>query len=151
MTEQGKPVLEQLAARCVVAFSMVLIGVFSLIRFLPSPTALPDYARFLPAESAVETEATPEPVGERGRDPAPATAATATVTVESANCRERPRGGGDVITILYKDQEVEIVGRNADVTNPWWYIKIPNSSGHCWLWGRTSTMRGSISNIPVMP
>src|SRR5919109_771319 len=50
VAEQGKPVLEQLAARWVVAFSMVLIGAFSLIRFLPSPTELPGYARFLPVD-----------------------------------------------------------------------------------------------------
>src|SRR5215212_2534893 len=48
--EQGKPVMEQLAARWVVAFSMVLIGAFSLVRFLPSPTTLPAYARFLPVD-----------------------------------------------------------------------------------------------------
>jgi hypothetical protein len=32
VTDQGKPVMEQLAARWIVAFSMILIGAFSLIR-----------------------------------------------------------------------------------------------------------------------
>jgi hypothetical protein len=59
ITEQGRPVLEQLAARWVVAFSMVLIGAFSLIRFLPSPAGLPEYARFLPADSLPSVEARP--------------------------------------------------------------------------------------------
>src|SRR5688500_16057569 len=62
ITEQGKPVMEQLAARWVVAFSMVLIGTFSLVRFLPTPAGLPDYARFLPAESAADVTASPEPM-----------------------------------------------------------------------------------------
>jgi cellulose synthase/poly-beta-1,6-N-acetylglucosamine synthase-like glycosyltransferase/uncharacterized protein YjeT (DUF2065 family) len=147
VAEQGRPVLEQLAARWVVAFSMVLIGVFSLIRFLPSPAGLPEYARFLPDDSSLVVEATPEQLG--GRERAPTTAATATIKVESANCRSRPRGGGDIVTILYHGQEVEIVGRNADLINPWWYVKIPNLSGHCWLWGMTATMTGNVDEIPI--
>jgi hypothetical protein len=164
VVEQGKPILEQLAARWVVTFSMVLIGAFSLIRFLPSPSGLPDYVRFLPAEASSALEppsrqivgrepkatASPEP----GTAP-PATAvlsasgATATVKVESANCRARPRGNAERITFLYKDQQVEIVGRNDDPLNPWWFIKIPDSTGHCWLWGMASKMNGSIEDIPV--
>jgi cellulose synthase/poly-beta-1,6-N-acetylglucosamine synthase-like glycosyltransferase/uncharacterized protein YjeT (DUF2065 family) len=152
VTEQGKPVMEQRAARWVVAFSMVLIGVFSLVRFLPSPAGLPEYARFLPvesspADSSSAVEPTPEQVS--GRERASTTTATATIKVESANCRDRPRGGGDVITILYKGQVVEIVARNTDLLNPWWYVKIPNLSGHCWLWSMTATMTGNIDEIPI--
>jgi cellulose synthase/poly-beta-1,6-N-acetylglucosamine synthase-like glycosyltransferase len=148
ITEQGRPVLEQLAARWVVAFSMVLIGAFSLIRFLPSPAGLPEYVRFLPADSLPSVEAPAEQVGGRERDPG--TSATATIKVESANCRSRPRGGGDIVTILYQGQEVEIVGRNADLSNPWWYVKIPNLSGNCWLWGMTTTMTGNLDKIPII-
>jgi hypothetical protein len=152
VTDQGKPLVEQLAARWVVAFSMVLIGAFSLIRFLPAPTGLPDYARFLPLEdssSALSLEATPQPTPahERGAS----TGATATVTVESANCRKKPRGNTEIITILYRGQQVEIVGKNSDPINPWWYVKIPNASGDCWLWGMTAKMNGSDSDIPVVP
>jgi hypothetical protein len=158
--EPGKPVLEQLAARWVVTFSMVLIGAFSLIRFLPNPAGLPDYARFLP-DLSVEGDLSPQQV--IGREPGGSTAvpaalptptlvatgALATITVESANCRERPRGGAERIVFLYKDQQVEIVGRNDDPGNPWWFIKIPDSTGHCWLWGMTASMNGSLEDIPV--
>src|SRR6266498_4755355 len=41
VTEQGRPVMEQWAARWVVAFSMLLIAAFSLISLLPSPSELP--------------------------------------------------------------------------------------------------------------
>jgi hypothetical protein len=161
VAEQGKPVLEQLAARWVVAFSMVLIGAFSLIRFLPSPQGLPDYVRFLPLEEASELapeltpEPTPQPTPDREREagtPAAGTpaAAMATVTVESANCRAKPRGGADLIIFLYKGEEVEIVGRNADILNPWWYIKIPNSSDHCWLWGMSTQITGTVDEIPII-
>ncbi|HSK67615.1 MAG TPA: SH3 domain-containing protein, partial [Anaerolineales bacterium] len=163
VTEQGKPVMEQLAARWVVAFSMVLIGTFSLIRFLPSPTGLPDYARFLPADPLVNV--LPEQV--MGREPAPATSppdanataeptlpttasALATVKVDSANCRDKPRGNADRVTILYRDQEVEILGRNEDLANPWWYIKIPDDGGNCWLWGMTTDMTGTLEEIPIV-
>jgi hypothetical protein len=158
IVEQGKPMMEQLAARWVVAFSMVLIGAFSLIRFLPSPTTLPGYARFLPVDLS--------PAQIIGREPAatvspgtvtatatipPTVTGMATVTVESANCRAKPKGNAEKITILYKGQEVEIVGRNDDLKNPWWYVKIPGQSGKCWLWGMTSKLSGSDSAIPIIP
>src|SRR5215207_3152294 len=108
VTEQGKPMMEQLAARWVLACSMVLIGTFSLIRFLPSPTSLPEYARFLPVDVSAEqiiggeTEATPiPPTAATATTALPSTVAgTATVTVDSANCRTRPRGGADRVTIF---------------------------------------------------
>jgi cellulose synthase/poly-beta-1,6-N-acetylglucosamine synthase-like glycosyltransferase len=160
VTEQGKPMMEQLAARWVLAFSMVLIGAFSLIRFLPSPTGLPAYARFLPVDLSpeqvmgVEPEVTPMPAAP---DAVTATATLpftatgiATIKVESANCREKPRGNSDKVTFLYRDQQVEILGRNDDLANPWWYVKIPDQSGNCWLWGMTATMNGSIEEIPIV-
>jgi hypothetical protein len=153
VTEQGRPMLEQLAARWVMAFSMVLIGAFSLIRFLPSPTTLPEYARFLPVDLSPE-----QIIGREPQGTAPATATVtipstasgiATVTVESANCRAKPRGSAEKITILYKGQQVEVLARNDDLQNPWWYIKIPNSSGNCWLWGMTAKLTGNIGQIPI--
>jgi cellulose synthase/poly-beta-1,6-N-acetylglucosamine synthase-like glycosyltransferase len=150
VTEQGRPVVEELAARWVVAISMVLIGAFSLISFLPSPAGLPGYVRFLPLE--LSPQAPQESVQESVvHERESTTTATATVKVESANCRAKPRGNSEKITILYKDQKVEIVGRNADLNNPWWYVKIPNLSGNCWLWGMTATTAGSLNDIPIIP
>ena len=156
--EQGKPMLEQLAARWVLTFSMVLIGAFSLVRFLPSPPPLPEYARFLPADLSPSQIIGREPEAPAARTqsgtavaPNSSTmAATATVTVESANCRAKPRGGGQRITILYKGQQVEILGKNDDPINPWWYVKIPDGSGNCWLWGMTATMNGNVDEIPIV-
>jgi cellulose synthase/poly-beta-1,6-N-acetylglucosamine synthase-like glycosyltransferase len=161
--EQGKPVMEQLAARWVVAFSMVLVGAFGLVRFLPSPTTLPGYARFLPADISPQqvigrepqeviptaTITTPNVAATTESLPSTATA-TATVKVESANCRAKPKGNAERITILYKGQEVGVLGRNADLKNPWWYIKIPDQNGNCWLWGMTTTMKGTLEEIPII-
>ena len=158
VTEQGKPMMEQLAARWVLACSMVLIGTFSLIRFLPSPATLPDYARFLPVDLSPEQfiaagpEETTAPVTSDTATPTlPSTVTgTATVTVESANCRAKPRGGADRIAFLYRGQEVGILGRNDDRENPWWYVILPDQSGGCWLWGMTAKLNGNIDEIPII-
>jgi cellulose synthase/poly-beta-1,6-N-acetylglucosamine synthase-like glycosyltransferase len=155
--EQGQPVMEQLAARWVMAFSMVLIGAFSLIRFLPAPTGFPEYVRFLPVDLSPAQIIRREPEGAPIAPTVVAATATlpstvtgiATVTVESANCREKPTGHAGKVTILYRGQQLEIVGRNGDRLNPWWYVKIPNSGDRCWLWGMTATMNGNVDEIPI--
>jgi hypothetical protein len=141
--------VEQLAARWVVAFSMLLMAVFSLISLLPSPAGLPGYARFLPIDLSpqqlIDGDATEMPIVRDATD-----VPLAKVTVESANCRAKPRGNAEKITILYRSQEAEIVGRNEDLKNPWWYIKIPNTSGNCWLWGMTASTTGNIDELPII-
>ncbi len=81
---------------------------------------------------------------------APASVPVAKVKVQSANCRARPVGKSDKIVVLYRNQEAEIVGRNEDPNNPWWYVKIPDRDGNCWLWGRTSTTDGDVDGLPVV-
>jgi cellulose synthase/poly-beta-1,6-N-acetylglucosamine synthase-like glycosyltransferase len=147
--EAGKPVLEQLAARWVIVASMFFIAVFGLISVLPTPSGSPGYERFLPVDLSVNQLI-------RGSRPGPVrgssvTGATAKVTVQSANCRIKPFGNSEKVTILYRNQEAQILGRNADSSNPWWYVKIPNKSGNCWLWGMTATTTGNVDQIPVLP
>jgi cellulose synthase/poly-beta-1,6-N-acetylglucosamine synthase-like glycosyltransferase len=143
-TEQGRPMKEQLAARWVVAFSMLLMAAFSLITFLPTPPSLPSYARFLPIDMSI-----PQLRGNTETPTEPETS-MATVSVQSANCRSRPLGKAERITIFYRGQELQIIGRNEDLNNPWWYVTIPNSSENCWLWGMTATTTGSVDNIPII-
>jgi cellulose synthase/poly-beta-1,6-N-acetylglucosamine synthase-like glycosyltransferase len=146
-TDQGKPVLEELAARWVIAISMLMIAAFSLITLLPAPTGLPDYARFLPIDLSPKEFVGNEPESTTTLN---STKPIATISVESANCRARPRGGAQRITILYRSQEVEIVGRNSDLNNPWWYVKIPDTDDNCWLWGMTTTITGNVDEIPII-
>jgi len=80
----------------------------------------------------------------------PTVKAMAKVKVQSANCREMPVGKSRKIGLLYRDQEAEIVGRNGDPNNPWWYIKIPGQDGNCWLWGKTSTTTGNVEGLPII-
>lgn len=142
--EPGRPMMEQLAARWVIVGSMLLIAVFTLITILPTPSGSPGYARFLPLDLSVQ-----ELVG--GQPETSTEAPIATVTVQSANCRSKPLGHSDKVTLLYRNQEAEILGRNADPNNPWWYIKIPDGSGNCWLWGMTTTTSGNVEELPVIP
>ena len=141
VTDQGKPVMEQRAARWVMIFGLVLVAAFSLIRVLPAPAGLPEYARFLPGDLFPKET----PILERASQTPP----TATITVESANCRSRPRGSSDRVTIFYRDQAVEIVAWNGDSNNSWWYVKIPNKNGHCWLWGMTAQLTGKVDDLPI--
>jgi cellulose synthase/poly-beta-1,6-N-acetylglucosamine synthase-like glycosyltransferase len=144
IVEQGRPILEQRAARWVVVLSMLLIAAFSLIRILPTPSEIPNYARFLPIDLSIQQLLSHKP------PQATPTPALAIVSVESANCRAHPRGGADRVTLFYSGQELEIIGRNSDLTNPWWYVKIPNSQGNCWLWGMTARTTGNINDLPII-
>jgi hypothetical protein len=74
----------------------------------------------------------------------------AKVKVQSANCRASPLGKAKKITLLYRNQEAEIVGRNEDPNNPWWYVKIPGQDGSCWLWGKTITTTGNLDGVPTI-
>lgn len=145
VVDVGKPMMEQIAARWVVAASMLLIAVFSLLAFLPSPSGTPGYARFLPMDLSFQQ------IGMGvGRETTSIDTARAKVTVQSANCRAAPYGNSEKVSLLYRDQEAEIVGRNDDPNNPWWYIKIPNRSGNCWLWGMTASTTGNVNDLPVI-
>jgi hypothetical protein len=74
----------------------------------------------------------------------------AKVKVQSANCRAKPVGKADKVVILYRNQEAEIVGRNEDPNNPWWYVKIPDQERNCWLWGKTTTTDGDVDGLPIL-
>lgn len=141
--EPGKPVMEELAARWVVVACMLLIAAFSLIALLPSPTGSPGYSRFLPVDLSI-------PQLLSGRSDSTTGTPVAEVTVQSANCRSRPFGNSEKVALLYRDQTAEIMGRNEDPNNPWWYIKIPNADDHCWLWGMTATTTGNVDELPII-
>lgn len=142
--DQGKPIPEQRAARWVIALFVVLIAAFSLIRLFPSPSELPAYAHFLPMD--IFPPRTPAPQGQ----PTAAPPRIATVVVQSANCRSNPVGNSEKVTLFMRNQELQIVGRNPDLNNPWWYVKIPNSDKYCWLWSMTAETTKPYDDIPII-
>jgi hypothetical protein len=80
----------------------------------------------------------------------PASVPIARVKVQSANCRARPVGKSNKVVILYRNQEAQILGRSEDPNNPWWYVKIPDRDGNCWLWGKTATTDGDVAGLPIV-
>ena len=84
VADQGKPVLENRAARWAVGFISVLILAVSVMRLLPSPTGLPGYTRALPAD--LSAKGLIQAVQENVNKP------VATITLDQVNCQ---RGAGD--------------------------------------------------------
>jgi len=142
ITDQGRPMLEQRAARWVVVLFMVMIAAFGLITVLPSPSELPAYARYLPIDMA--------PQQLLGQKLGSTKLAMATVSIQSTHCWSGPGGKYKQVTLLRRGQEAEILGRNADLNNPWWYVKIPDTGLECWLWGMAATTTGSVDNVPII-
>jgi hypothetical protein len=69
--------------------------------------------------------------------------------VENANCREGPGTGYEVVTSFFKGDTVQIVGRNPDYDNTWWYVVIP-SGGKCWVSLTTAQAYGDFDSIPTV-
>jgi hypothetical protein len=85
------------------------------------------------------------------------TASTATLSgptatfIKDANCRNGPGTAYPVVTSFFKGETVQIVGRNPNFNNTWWYVNIP-SGGRCWVSLTTAQAYGDFYNIPtVMP
>jgi hypothetical protein len=83
------------------------------------------------------------------------TAPTATLSgpvatfIKNANCREGPGTGYEVVTSFFKGDTVQIVGRNPDYDNTWWYVVIP-SGGKCWVSLTTAQAYGDFDSIPTV-
>jgi cellulose synthase/poly-beta-1,6-N-acetylglucosamine synthase-like glycosyltransferase len=147
ITDQGRPVGEQWAARWLIALFMIMTGAFSLISLLPSPSQLPPYTRFLPQDVAV-----PQLHGQATR-PATRTASnrpTATVSIHSTHCWSGPSRQYKQVRVVLRGQKFEIMGRNADARNPWWYVQVPDDDLKCWLWGMAATTTGPVDGIPIV-
>jgi hypothetical protein len=156
ITDQGAPVHEHLAARWVVVLLIGMLFSLSLIRILPTPADLPWYARYLPVELHLETsplqitgakpitEEQPEP------EPVPLDGPVATVSIHSTHCWSGPGNRYKRLGLLLNGQELQILGRNANPNNPWWYVKIPNSGEECWLWFYAARTRGPVEDVPII-
>lgn len=69
----------------------------------------------------------------------------------NANCRSGPDKTKEAVAAFTKDQSAEIVGRNDDITNTWWLVKLPNSDDKCWVSTVTAQVVGSYDDIPTIP
>jgi hypothetical protein len=83
------------------------------------------------------------------------TAPTATLSgptatfIKDANCRNGPGTAYPVVTSFFKGETVQIVGRNPNFNNTWWYVNIP-SGGRCWVSLTTAEAYGNFDDIPTV-
>jgi hypothetical protein len=156
--DRGTPIQEHLAARWAVGLVLAMIFSLSLIRILPSPAELPWYARFMPvdlqlnkipiritgADQAAKEQPEPNP------EPVSLNAPVATISIHSTHCWSGPGGRYDQVAVLLYGQELQVIGRNADPNNPWWYVNISDSNLQCWLWFYAATTSGPVDDVPII-
>ena len=93
--------------------------------------------------------------------PAATVTSTATITptatlsgpvvtlIKDANCRNGPGTNFDVVTSYFQGKTLQIVGRNPDLNNTWWQIKMP-TGGKCWVSLNTGQAYGPFDDIPIV-
>jgi len=71
------------------------------------------------------------------------------IFIKDANCRNGPGTDYDVVTSYFKGQTLQIVGRNPDFNNTWWYVDMP-TGGKCWVSLATGQANGDLDDIPIV-
>ncbi len=147
-------------------FTLIVTALISLSCNLPTqeietlpPTAdvavnIPATQEILPTETAATS---PSPTMTLG----PAETATATLSptpsvptalfIMNANCRSGPDKTKTAVMSFLKGESAEIVGRNEELDDTWWHVKIPNSNDKCWVSTITAQVIGSYDDIPTIP
>jgi uncharacterized protein YgiM (DUF1202 family) len=97
-------------------------------------------------ESPLPTET---PSGTATVSPTATLSGPAATFIKNANCRQGPGTQYETVTSFLAGQTVEIVGRNPDFDNTWWYVKIPDSNGKCWVSLTTAQAYGDFDSIPT--
>ena len=67
---------------------------------------------------------------------------------QNGNCRQGPGGQYNVVTSLLQGQQLWVDGRNAD--SSWWYLRLPDSTAHCWASGSNLDLTGPFANALVI-
>ena len=70
--------------------------------------------------------------------------------IKNANCRAGPGQAYEVITSFFSGQVLEITGRNPDLDNTWWQVKIPGTNSKCWISLTTAQASGNFDDIPTI-
>ncbi len=65
--------------------------------------------------------------------------------IQNANCRTGPGTGYDVVTAFPAGLTLFVDGQNADTNIKWWWVQIPETSGHCWVSTSTVMIEGTTS------
>ncbi len=89
-----------------------------------NPTA-PPLSAATPVAPKIVASDTPSPVAQLCQNPT-------LVLTQNAFCRTGPGTGYPDVTGFVKGTEVQIDGRN-DSDPLWWWVRVPNTNGHCWI------------------
>jgi len=80
--------------------------------------------------------------------PEPVSAIPLARFLQNAHCRLGPDTVYDIVTSLSEGQEAFIEGRNAE--NTWWWIKLPQSTTHCWVADSVVEIIGLADALPII-
>ena len=138
--------------RVIVSFSILLAGMLacSIPRSVPPTPAVVTQVVVIPNEQVQASPTLPVSVLPIATfTPIPTETVTSTVPsaatitrtttlsgpvatfVKDANCRQGPGTAYEAVTSFYKGETVQIVGRNPNFNNTWWYVIIPSTGGKC--------------------
>lgn len=108
---------------------------------LPLPTVPMATDTFIPTLTEISTETI---------TPTATLSGPVATFIKDANCRNGPGMQYDVVTSFFKGETVQIVGRNPDFNNTWWYVIIPSTKGKCWVSLTTAQAYGDFDAIPTV-
>jgi hypothetical protein len=80
--------------------------------------------------------------------PAPSSGPPTARLLRNSNCRSGPSIEYRSLTTLFQGLEVPIDGRNLD--SSWWWVRIPNSTNHCWLAKENVLTSGNTGKVPIV-
>jgi len=130
----------------------------------PQPPAVVTQVIVVPADTAIPPAASPSlpsatplpsltPLPTITSSPTPTATligiASATL-IKNANCREGPSQTYKVVTSFLTGQVLEIVGRNPDLDNTWWQVKIPGTNSKCWISLTIAQATGNFDDLPII-
>jgi hypothetical protein len=118
----------------------------SLTLQAPAPT-LPPTSTALPTDTSVPPTAAAPPVLPSPTLPPPTPAPPMLTANVETRCRQGPSTNFPVVSYILVGQQAQVIGRNPAHT--WWLIRDPQGTfGNCWVWGETTQLIGSESQVP---
>ena len=80
--------------------------------------------------------------------PSPTLTHPIAVILQNSHCRKGPGTDYEIVTSLVPGQSALIEGHNQEHT--WWWLQLPGSRAHCWIWAALVEASGPLSNVPVV-
>jgi hypothetical protein len=114
---------------------------------LPLPT-VPPVTETLASTATLSSTSTL--VGTSTNSPTATLSGPVATFIKDANCRSGPGTSDSVVTSFFNGETVQIVGRNPDYNNTWWYVVIPSTGGKCWVSLTTAQAYGNFDAIPTV-